>query len=528
LETARLPLYDVHWPAAVVLSTGGQGGVRVGLADGRVASLNPGAARGRLSPYDVVRVKLSEGKGAPRADLRIRPQVQGAVLVMENRTGRILAMAGGFSYPLSQLNRVTQSVRQPGSTLKPVTYLAALNAGLQPNTLVMDARVTLPPIGGVGDSWSPKNYEGGGSGPTTLRRGLEHSKNLVTAQLLKGGIAEKAPASLQKVCDIALDAQLYAECERYYPFVLGAQPVRMIDLAAFYAAIANEGQRPSPYGLESVTQGEKVLYQHADRPLARIGSADRVAFYQLKSLLQGVTQRGTAAALARFSPFVAGKTGTSEDENDAWFSGFTNEITIVAWVGYDNADGRRRTLGRGQTGGHLGVPIFAQVLQAAWANGVAKTPLSGPSPEAKPLIADAVIDLRSGNRVSGGGFIEHFRLSVDGRLADTRFRLVPQEQIYAMRPDSDQDGDAMEGGLPGENPGRAPDEAPDSDRFDPFGSLFGRPEPRPYARRAQPIQPPDPVWPGARSRSPFGDDDEYVRRPRRRDPDYPFGDDPTY
>ncbi len=392
--------------------------------------------------------------------------------MLENRTGRILAMAGGFSYPLSQLNRVTQSVRQPGSTLKPLTYLAALNAGLQPNTLVMDARVTLPPIGGVGDSWSPKNYEGGGSGPTTLRRGLEHSKNLVTAQLLRGGIAEKAPASLQKVCDIALEAQLYAECERYYPFVLGAQPVRMIDLAAFYAAIANEGERPSPYGLESVAQGDKVLYQHADRPLARIGSADRVAFYQLKSILQGVTQRGTAAALARFSPYVAGKTGTSEDENDAWFSGFTNEVSIVVWVGYDNADGKRRTLGRGQTGGHLGVPIFSQVLQAAWANGVAKTPLSGPSAAAKPLIADAAIDLRSGQRVAGGGFMEHFRLSVDGRLAETRFKLVPQEQIYAMRPDSEQDGDAMDG----ENPGRAPaDEAPDSDRYDPFGSLFGRP-----------------------------------------------------
>ncbi|TGE00728.1 penicillin-binding protein 1A [Methylobacterium nonmethylotrophicum] len=528
LETARLPLYDVHWPAAVVLSTGGQGGVRVGLADGRVASLNPGAARGRLTAYDVVRVKLWEGKGAPRAELRIRPQVQGAVLVLENRTGRILAMAGGFSYPLSQLNRVTQSVRQPGSTLKPLTYLAALNAGLQPNTLVMDAAVTLPPIGGVGDSWSPKNYEGGGSGPTTLRRGLEHSKNLVTAQLLKGGIAEKAPASLQRVCDIALEAQLYAECERYYPFVLGAQPVRMMDLATFYAAVANEGERPSPFGLESVAQGEKVLYQHADRPLTRIGSADRVAFYQLKSLLQGVTQRGTAAALARFSPYVAGKTGTSEDENDAWFAGFTNEITIVAWVGYDNADGKRRTLGRGQTGGHLSVPIFSQVLQAAWANGVPKTPLAGPSPEARRLIADAPIDLRSGSRVSGGGFMEHFRLSVDGRLADTRFRLVPQETLYAMRPDSEQDGDALDGALPGENPGRPPDEAPDADRYDPFGSLFGRPEPRPYARRAQPVQPPEPIWPGARSRSPFGDDDEYVRRPRRRDPDYPFGDDPTY
>ncbi|MGY2049069.1 penicillin-binding protein 1A [Methylobacterium sp. JK268] len=535
LDAARPPLYDVHWPLAVVLDTGGRGGMpRVGLADGRIASLNPGQARGRLAPYDVVRVALREGKGAPRADLRVRPQVQGAALVLENRTGRILAMAGGFSYPLSQLNRVTQSVRQPGSTLKPLTYLAALNAGLQPNTLVMDAAVTLPPIGGVGESWSPKNYEGGGSGPTTLRRGLEHSKNLVTAQLLRGGIAEKPEQSLKRVCDIALEAQLYAACERYYPFVLGAQPVRMIDLAAFYAAVANEGERPSPYALDSVAQGETTLYTHPERPLARIGSADRVAFYQIKSLLQGVTQRGTAAALARFSPYVAGKTGTSEDENDAWFAGFTNEITIVTWVGYDNADGKRRTLGRGQTGGHLGVPIFAQILQAAWANGVPKTPLAPPSPEARRLIADAPIDLHSGTRVASGGFMEHFRLQPDGRLADTQYRLVPQESLYAMRPDADQDGDALDGNPEdprGLGPARRGDvQRPEDDRYDPFGEigrqLFGGGPPP--IRRAQPSPPPDSAWPGESARSPFGDDDVYVRRPRRRDPDYFFGEDPTY
>ncbi|ACL60686.1 penicillin-binding protein 1A [Methylobacterium nodulans] len=525
LESARAPLYDVHWPLAVVLDTGAKGGaVRVGLADGRVASLNPGRARGKLAPYDVVRVALRESKGALRADLRIRPQVQGAALVLENRTGRILAMAGGFSYPLSQLNRVTQSVRQPGSTLKPLTYLAALNAGLQPNTLVMDAAVTLPPIGGVGQSWSPKNYEGGGSGPTTLRRGLEHSKNLVTAQLLRGGISERPEQSLKRVCDIALEAQLYAECERYYPFVLGAQPVRMIDLAAFYAAIANEGERPSPYALESVSQGDTVVYRRAERSPARIGSADRVAFYQIKSLLQGVTQRGTAAALARFSPYVAGKTGTSEDENDAWFAGFTNEITIVVWIGYDNADGRRRTLGRGQTGGHLAVPVFAQILQAAWANGVPKSPLAPPSPEARHLIADAPIDLHSGTRLAGGPLMEHFRLQPDGRLADTQYRLVPQESLYAMRPDTDRDGDVVDGGRPEEI------RRPEDDQYDPFAELgrqlFGGGPPP--IRRAQPVPAPEPVWPGRSARSPFGDDDDGFRRPRRRDPDYLFGEDPTY
>ncbi|GJD44043.1 Biosynthetic peptidoglycan transglycosylase [Methylobacterium cerastii] len=526
LESARPVLYDVRWPLAVVLETG-RNGVKVGLGDGRVASLDPGIARGKLQPYDVVRVKLREGKGPRdekglRAEIRVKPSVQGAALVLENRTGRILAMAGGFSYPASQLNRVTQAVRQPGSTLKPLTYLAALNAGLQPNTLVMDAPVTLPPIGGVGDSWSPKNYDGGGSGPTTLRRGLEFSKNLVTARLLQGGIADKAPASLKRVCDIALEAQIYAACEPYYPFVLGAQPVRMIDLAGFYAAVANEGARTAPYALEGVERDGTPVYAHAAREPVRIGSADRVAFYQLKTMLQGVTNHGTAAALSRVSQFVAGKTGTSENENDAWFAGFTNEVTVVVWVGYDNADGTRKTLGRGQTGGHVSVPIASAIFQAAWANGVAKTPLAPPSPEARQMLVDVSIDPRSGQRVAGGGFTEHFRKAADGRMADTQYKLLPRENAYAMRPDA-EDGDlsGTEDGadVAGDAFGNR---APDADLLDPFGDR--RPALR--SRRAQgDVEGGYRPWPGQTARSPFGDDD---LRPRRRDPDYLFGDDPRY
>lgn len=532
LESARPVLYDVHWPLAVVLETG-RGAMKVGLEDGRIAAFDPGIARGRLQPYDVVRVKLSGGRGAPRAQIRVKPTVQGAALVLENRTGRILAMDGGFSYPVSQLNRVTQSVRQPGSTLKPLTYLAALNAGLQPNTLVLDSPVTLPPIGGAGDSWSPKNYEGGGSGPTTLRRGLEFSKNLVTARLLQGGIAPKAPDSLKRVCEIALEAQIYAECEPYYPFVLGAQPVRMLDLAGFYAAVANEGARPTPYALESVERDGKPVFTHKEREPVRIGSADRVAFYQLKTMLQGVTQHGTAATLAKFSNSVAGKTGTSENENDAWFAGFSNEITVIVWVGYDNADGTRRTLGRGQTGGHVSVPIAGAIFQAAWANGVPRTPLRGPSPEARPLIADVAIDPRSGSP-GAGGFIEHFRKGGSGEMADTRYKLVPRETLYAMRPDvGDGDLAGAEDGADatGDFYGNMTGEPPRQDLLDPFAERPAQSRSRragadPYGSGGGADDPYRP-WPGQTSRSPFGDD-EAVRRPRRRDPDYLFGDDPGY
>jgi membrane carboxypeptidase/penicillin-binding protein len=267
LVNARLPLYDVHWmPAAVVARRGGKRGDswRVGLADGRILPLSDStAARNKLALNDVVLVHLAEGgsKAAAQTELRVRPTVQGTVVVLENKTGRILAMAGGFSYPLSQLNRATQSVRQPGSAIKPLSYLAALGHGLQPNTLVSDSAITLPPINAGRDNWSPKNYDGAEGGVLTLRQALENSRNLATAHLLQGGIEDKPEASLDRLCQLALEAQIYRECLHYYPFVLGAEPVRPVDLAAFFATIANEGLRPAPHVIDSVERDRTVVYR---------------------------------------------------------------------------------------------------------------------------------------------------------------------------------------------------------------------------------------------------------------------------
>jgi membrane carboxypeptidase/penicillin-binding protein len=541
LERTRLPLYDVHWPAAVVVSkAGGKGGesLRVGLTDGRIVPLTTWSAaiRRELKVHDVVRVRVVEprGKGTVKAEMRVKPTVQGAAVVLDNKSGRILAMAGGFSYPLSQLNRVTQARRQPGSTFKPLSYLAALNRGLQPNTLVWDAPVTLPPVGGGGgDEWSPKNYDGGASGLVTLRRALENSKNLVTARLLDGGISAQPEDSLKRVCELAVEAQLYLECERYYPFVLGAQPVRMIDLAAFYAAIANEGARPTPYVLESLEQDGKVLYRHEAKPPVSLGSADRVAFYQLKTMLQGVVERGTAASIRKLAPYVAGKTGTTENENDAWFVGFTNDVTVAVWMGYDNADGKqRRTLGRGMTGAKAAIPIFEPIVEAVWAGYAPKTALAPPSADAARQIASAPIDLRSGDRVAAGtrtAFLEHFRVDRLGRTADTQYQLVPREQAYAYRmPETLPDGDGF--GAPG-------GDDPASNPSDLYERRFGAPRaperatPRygqgPYAQAPYNQPPSFDDEPRAAPRRglfnqwPFTDDDDrYTRRPRRVDPDY--------
>jgi membrane carboxypeptidase/penicillin-binding protein len=405
----RTTLPDVHWDLAVVLQKEDKGGrrasgaaTRVGLADGRVLPLTgQGSILRNLKLYDVVFVHVSERKGRDsQAALRVRPVVQGATVVLENKTGRVLAMVGGFSYALSQINRATQAQRQPGSTLKPLTYLAALQSGMRPDSMVPDEEITLPPINGSKreqDYWSPKNYDGSTRGMIPMRQALANSRNLATVNLLDGRIEDKPQKSLEKICTLALELQLYKECMHYYPFVLGAQPVRPIDLAAFYSAISNEGARPAPYTVESIERTGEKLYQHR-ASISSPPSADAGSFYELKTMLQGVIERGTARAISRLAPYVAGKTGTTDDETDTWFSGFSNQVTVTVWVGYDNGDGKRRTLGGGETGASVALPIFEPIMEASWPGLGPRTQLSPPSAAARRLIALA--EQKRGRRAS--------------------------------------------------------------------------------------------------------------------------------
>ena len=540
LEKVQLPLYDVRWTPAVVLdiqsganaegdlktSAKGKAGpkksatvgadkassvgvvnIQVGLRDGQQLpltvprSLDPR----RLQLYDVVYVREQEAKekSPASAELRVRPTVQGAAVVLENKTGRILAMMGGFTYALSPLNRSTQAWRQPGSTLKPLTYLAALSRGLQPNTLVWDTPITLPAIGGAPRTptlydWSPRNYDRTSSGPVTLRRALENSKNQVTAHLLNA-IASDPEESLSRVCGIAQEAQLYKECVPHFPFVLGAQPVRLLDLAAFYVAVANEGARPTPYAIDAIEQGGRV-FRNAPS-IAWIGSGDRVAFYQLRSMLQGVVERGTAHAARHLAPYVAGKTGTSSNENDAWFVGFTNDVTVGVWVGYDNAGGERRTLGKGQTGAKAALPIFEQIMEAVWLHHAAKTALGSPSPEVQRSIVAQPIDLHTGNPAAHGdprAFVEQIRTDRWGRPIDTQHQIVSRDAAYAARPiDPWFDGDRYS---------RLERYGFDDRRFGPGWRGYPHEEPKDW--RAQPRS--------------WWEYEEWRRRERRIDPDYPW------
>jgi membrane carboxypeptidase/penicillin-binding protein len=524
LKSVRLPLYDVHWEPAVILENGRskRGDVlNVGLIDGRIVALNPWSAaiRRSLKVNDVVYVRVREaaGKRGARAELRVRPTVQGAALVLENKTGRILAMTGGFSYPESQLNRAVQSVRQPGSTLKPITYLAALRNGLQPNTLVMDSPIVLPPIGGdtrnarPKDYWAPRNAGGGGGGAVTLRRALEDSRNLATAQLMANGIESSAAAGLDRICELAIEAQLYKQCSRFYPFVLGAQPLRLIDLAAFYAAIANEGARPIPHAIDSIERQGRQVFKADDNAASWIGSVDRAAFFQLKSILQGVLARGTARSVKHLSTYAAGKTGTTDNELDAWFVGFTNDVTVALWVGYDNAEGARRTLGGGQTGGRVALPMFEPILEAVWRSHAPKVALNGPSQDALRQLVAVQIDPYTGDMAQYGGqrvggSVEYLRRDSVGGITDTRYRIVSRGDNYTYY----RGGDGFE---------------EDGSRVQPwpYDSRYGFRDFYPpqsgynsgyyyYGQRVQP-----------RTRE-FSDEDDYYRRaPRRVDPDYFFG-----
>ena len=196
-------------------------------------------------------------------------------------------------------------------------------------------------------------------------------------------------------------------------------------------------------------------------PLPRIGAADPTSFYQLKTMLQGVVARGTARGIGALSPYVAGKTGTTEDAVDGWFIGFTNDVTVAVWMGYDNGDGKRRSLGSSESGARVALPIFQPIIEAIWNDHIApKAPLNGPSPEAKRELVDIPIDYMTGDRAGarnqdqgfgglfqpppqpqGPTFVEHFRRSGNGQVADTQYDLVNRDDPYVSQmqaPNNDQ------------------------------------------------------------------------------------------
>ena len=202
-----------------------------------------------------------------------------------------------------------------------------------------------------------------------------------------------------------------------------------------------------PYAIDSIEQNGRAVYKHQPGAPVMMAGGDRAAFYQLRTILEGVVERGTAASMRHLAHYVGGKTGTTDNENDAWFVGFTSDVTVAVWVGYDNARGKQ-TLGRGSTGGHTAVPIVEPIIQATWNTVAPKTLLPPPSPEAARHLKALPIDFASGQKLAAstrGGFTEYFKLDASKKVRDTQYSLAGRHSLAAApRP-------AMAGG-PGPGP----------------------------------------------------------------------------
>jgi penicillin-binding protein 1A len=306
--------------------------------------------------------------------LRQIPQVQGAVMTMDPVTGRVLAMSGGWSYGLSEFNRVTQAERQPGSGFKPLVYLTAMEQNIPPDATVLDAPFVVNMADGT--QYRPGNYEADFLGPIPLHQALEQSINLATLHLA-------ARTGLPPIAKTAQDFGIVDQMPLIYPAVLGAIDTTMLRLATAYAGFSQMGRQVTPSFIDRVEDADgNVIYRAPevgcgncgtpapDKPpaLAYIGRqlADQQSVFQLVTMMQGVMTRGTGRVadlgLQAWTP--AGKTGTTEDFQDAWFTGFTPTRLTSAWVGFDNP----QSLGDNEQGATVAGPIWNRVMKVALEN----------------------------------------------------------------------------------------------------------------------------------------------------------------
>lgn len=308
--------------------------------------------------------------------LRQVPDVEGAMVVMSPHNGKILAMVGGFSFEKSQFNRATQAYRQTGSTFKPFVYVTALETGYSPTDLILDAPFVLHQGPGL-PLWKPSNYSKGFSGLTTLRQGIEKSKNLMTVRLAQD-------IGMERVSEMAKRLGVMDNLPHLLSMSLGAADTRLIDMATAYSVFVNGGKKVSPYLIEQIQDRYgKGLYKNtdshclgcnvahfddkADVPVItdeRAQVLDELTAYQMVSILQGVAVRGTGAKLAALHKNLAGKTGTTNENKDAWFMGFSPDMVVGIYVGFDEP----RTLGRIETGAAAALPIFYDFMKEALAD----------------------------------------------------------------------------------------------------------------------------------------------------------------
>jgi penicillin-binding protein 1A len=322
-----------------------------------------------LEPGDVVYVEPLAGKDG-QFRLRQMPEVSGAIVAMDPQTGRVLAMVGGFSYDQSQFNRATQALRQPGSAFKPLVYAAALDNGYTPSTVVMDAPLEIDTGSGI---WSPENYSRKFYGPSTLRFGIEQSRNVMTVRLAQD-------VGMPLIGEYAKRFGIYDSLPPYLSFALGAGETTLLRMVGAYGMFDNGGKKIVPTLIDRIQDRYgRTIYKHDARECRgcdadkwanqneptlidkRERVIDPMTAYQITSMMEGVVQRGTATVVKEVGKPIAGKTGTTNDEKDAWFIGFSPDLVVGVYLGYD----KPRHLGHGATGGVLAAPIVRDFMKVA-------------------------------------------------------------------------------------------------------------------------------------------------------------------
>ncbi len=364
---------------------------RLGFVDGDEGALRledvrwarPEDAQGKIGPAlrevgailevgDVVLVERETGRGeSSHWALRQRPEVEGAVVALDPHTGRVLALSGGFSYRQSKFNRATQALRQPGSAFKPFVYLAALEDGYTPSSIIVDGPIEIEQGPGL-PLWKPENYSQTFYGPSTLRTGLEKSRNLMTVRLAQD-------VGMGRVKDVAHRFGIDRGLGDNLASALGSNEVTVMGLTAAYAMLVNDGKRIEPVMIERIQDryGKTVMSRTGETcaacqsetlatpppalPNERAQVVDPRNAYQLVHMLEGVVEHGTAQRAKAIGHPLAGKTGTTNDAKDAWFVGFSPDLAVGVYVGFD----RPQSLGRKATGSNVALPVWVEVMQAA-------------------------------------------------------------------------------------------------------------------------------------------------------------------
>jgi len=320
-----------------------------------------------VHPGDIVETRLlttDEATSTATGTLEQPPAVEGAMLAIDNRTGQIRALIGGYSFDRSKFDRAMQAYRQVGSAFKPIVYTAAIDRGYTPSSIIMDTPASFPGAAGS-PVYAPMNYDKKFEGPVTLRHALEESRNVPAVRVME----QLGPAH---VIQYARRLGLQSPIPPFLAVALGAAEATLYEMTSAYSVFPNQGVRMRPYAIAKVSDREgNVLEENRPEPKEAI-RADTA--FVMTNLLRGVVQRGTAGRAAALNWPLGGKTGTTDDYTDAWFIGFDPDITIGVWVGLD----QKKPIGSNMTGAEAALPIWIDIMKA-WI-GDRKEPPQFPSP----------------------------------------------------------------------------------------------------------------------------------------------------